>query len=70
MPQYDLLATSEQLVTAIKLLAEEKGLPEGEMLAIASMALIDILLIKHSPIQSVERLRDLADMVERRIMLH
>ena len=65
----EIFATSEQLVIAVKTITRERGMSEGETLALVTMAMLDLLSIKGDAMATVERLRDLADMVERRIML-
>ncbi len=66
----DLFKTSEQLALSVRILSQQRGMSQADMMAVATMAMLDLLSINGSAIATVERLRDLADMVERRIMLH
>lgn len=70
MNQHEIFATSQQLVIAVKTITQQRGMSEAETQTLVTMAMLDLLSIKGDPMATVERLRDLADLIERRVMLN
>lgn len=66
----DLFKTSEQLALSVRILSQQRGLSQADMMAVATMAMLDLLSISGNAVETIDRLRDLADIVERRVMLN
>ena len=67
-PLAKMIATSRQLALAVLAIGQRKGLPGGDLAELAVMALGEVMLQHLGLVGTVERLRDLADVIERDLL--
>lgn len=68
MTDHEMIESSRNLVTAIDAIADSKGLDGGDRAALATMALSELLARWLGPVGAVERMRDVADLLERQTL--
>ena len=67
-PLAEMIATSRQLALAVLAIGQRKGLPGGDLAELAMMAMGEVMLQNLGPVVTVDRLRDLADVIERDLL--
>lgn len=68
MTDQDLIDSSRELVAALEMLCEQKGVTGHDRVAFASMALPEFLAQHLGPVGAIEHLRTLADHLERQFL--
>lgn len=63
-----MIATSRQLALAVLAIGQRKGMPSGDLAELAVMAMGEVMLQHLGLVGTVERLRDLADVIERDLL--
>ncbi|WP_298190971.1 hypothetical protein [Novosphingobium sp.] len=67
-PLAEMIATSRQLALAVLAIGQRKGMPGGDLAELAAMAMGEVMLQHLGLVGTVERLRDLADVIERDLL--
>ena len=63
-PLQVMVETSRQLALAVLAIGQRKGLPGGDLAELALMAMGEVMMQHLGLVGTVERLRDLADVIE------
>lgn len=68
MTDQEIISTSRQLVIAIETVATRHKMDEKDTMALACMAVSEMLAARLGQVGAIEHLRDVADTLERRLL--